>query len=516
MAEAAPQTLTPDGLDHRHWLVPVLVTLIGVFMSILDSSIVNVAISTIMNVFNTDTAGVEWVSTAYMLAMGMVIPLSGWIGDKIGLKRLYLSCMIAFTLGSLLCAVAWSIESLIAARVIQALGGGMMMPTVMAMIYRLVPREQMGAGMGIFGVGLFVAPALGPTLGGWLVEYVDWRWIFTINLPVGILGSLLGWFLIPEFKQAKVGRLDIPGAITAAAGFAGVLYVLSKGNQWGWSSEATIVTLVASLGLLTIFVLIEIWYPEPLLDLSVFRYPSFTFANITVVITTIGLFAGLFYIPIFLQTIRGLGALQTGMLMLPGAAASAVMMPITGKIYDRFGPRIIMITGLLGLTFLTLQFATISVVTSLATVVTWMAFRGMTMSLASMPAQTAALADLPMNLISRATSVSSIIRNLASSFGIAVMTVLLNQRMTFHHARISDSLSPDNAAFCDFLRGNPEIGSTMVTGRVAQQSFVFAIQDIFIFTAVLTLLALIPVMFLKKQRKAPGSSPSPAPRPKSN
>jgi len=163
-----------------------------------------------------------------------------------------------------------------------------------------------------------------------------------------------------------------------------------------------------------------------------------------------------------------------------------------------------MITGLLGLVFLTLQFATISVVTGLGTIVTWMAFRGMTMSLASMPAQTAALADLPMGLISRATSVSSIIRNLASSFGIAVMTVLLNQRSTFHHARISDALGPDNTFFCEFLNCNPDIGSTLVAGRVAQQSFVLAIQDIFVFTAVLTLVALIPVCFLKKAQKTPG------------
>jgi len=500
----------PDAsLDHKHWMVPVLVVLIGVFMSILDSSIVNVAISTIMTVFNTDTAGVEWVSTAYMLAMGMVVPLSGWLGDKIGLKRLYLWCLAAFTAGSMLCAAAWNIESLIGARVIQALGGGMMMPTVMAMIYRLVPRDKMGSGMGIFGMALLVAPALGPTLGGWLVEYVDWRWIFTINLPVGIFGLLLGVFLIPDFKAIEVSKLDVPGALTAAAGFAGLLYVLSKGNEWGWTSEATVLTLVASLGTLLLFVLIELWHPNPLLDLKVFLYPSFTFANIAVVITTIGMFAGLFYIPVFLQSIRGMGAMETGMLMLPGAVASGIMMPISGKLYDRYGPRVVMITGLLLLAFLTWQFSTISLDTSLATITGWMIVRGVAMGLSNMPAQTAAMADLPTHLVGRASSVTSIIRNVASSFGIAMMTVLLNQRNTFHHARMTDAVGYDNGAFTGFVAANPGIGGTLVGTQIAKQSFVFSIQDMFLLTAAFTLLAILPAFFLKKAPKtAPSSSPS--------
>jgi len=489
-------------LDHKHWLVPVLVTLIGVFMSILDSSIVNVAISSIMTVFNTDTAGVEWVSTAYMLAMGMVVPLSGWLGDRIGLKRLYLWCLMAFTIGSVLCACAWNIESLIGARVLQALGGGMLMPTVMAIIYRLVPREQMGTGMGIFGMALIVAPAIGPTLGGYLVEYIDWRWIFTINLPVGIIGGILGLFLIPEFtRHREAGRFDLPGAVTAGAGFAGLLYVLSKGNDWGWTSEATILTVVASLGLLFIFVLIELWSPHPLLDLKVFAFPSFTFANIAVVITTIAMFAGLFYIPLFLQSIRGLGAMQTGMLMFPSALASGIVMPISGALYDKFGPRVLMFGGLILMAITTWMLSTISLDTSLGTIMVWLIFRGFAMGFCMMPAQTAAMNDMPAPLISRATAVTSIIRNVASSFGIAIMTVLLTQRNSFHMARMTDSLGPDNLAYTSWLSSNPGFGAQLFSGHLGKQSFVYAIDDVFLLTAFLTLLALIPAFFLRKKKK---------------
>jgi len=255
--------------------------------------------------------------------------------------------------------------------------------------------------------------------------------------------------------------------------------------------------LVASLGVLVLFVLIELWHPRPLLDLKVFLYPSFTLANITVVVTTIGMFAGLFYIPVFLQSIRGMGAMETGMLMLPGALASGLMMPVSGRLYDRFGPRVVLVVGLAGLAALTYLFSTISLETSLATITLWLVLRGLAMGLSTMPAQTAAMADLPTALVGRASSVTSIIRNVASSFGIAMMTVLLNQRSTFHSARMSDALSTDNTAFTSFVASTPS-GSSLVAAQVAQQSFVLSIQDVFLLTAGFTLLALIPAFFLKK------------------
>ena len=206
----------PPAQGQMHWLAPVLVALIGAFMSILDSSIVNVAIPTIMNVFNAGTESVQWVSTVYLLAMGVVVPLSGWLGDRIGYKRLYILSMGVFVAGSLLCTLAWDINSLIVARVIQAMGGGMIMPTTMAMIFRMVPRDKIGRGMGIFGIALLVAPAIGPTLGGYLVEYIEWRWIFTINLPIGVIGILLSFFILPEFQAKHPGKLDVAGAVTSA------------------------------------------------------------------------------------------------------------------------------------------------------------------------------------------------------------------------------------------------------------------------------------------------------------
>ncbi|HUX38310.1 MAG TPA: DHA2 family efflux MFS transporter permease subunit, partial [Rectinemataceae bacterium] len=430
-----------DTTGHmKHWLAPVLVALIGAFMSILDSSIVNVAIPTIMNVFNAATSDVQWVSTIYLLAQGVVVPLSGWLGDRFGFKRLYIVSLIGFVIGSLLCGLSWDLNSLIIARVIQAVGGGMIMPTMMSMVFRIVPREKIGTGMAIFGLALMVGPAIGPTLGGYIVEYVNWRWIFTINLPIGIIGVLLAWMVLPEFQSKHPGKLDIGGAVTAAIMLFSLLLALSKGEDWGWTDEKTILLFVTSVFTLILFVYTQLTSPNPLLDLRVFKYRSFLVSNLLVIVTTIGLYAGMFFIPLFLQSIRGMGAMETGLLMMPGALASGAMMAVVGRLYDKIGPRPLAIVGIFGLAVLTYSFHNLNLVTATGTIMLWNMLRGAVMAFANMPAQTAALVDVPTELIGRASSISNIIRSVAGSFGIAWLTSVLTSRQAFHAARLAWSV----------------------------------------------------------------------------
>jgi EmrB/QacA subfamily drug resistance transporter len=495
-----------------HWMAPVLVALIGAFMAILDSSIVNVAIPSIMTVFNANPSTVQWVSTVYLLALGVVVPLSGWLGDWLGFKRLYIFSMAVFVGGSLLCTLAWDLNSLILARVVQAAGGGMIMPTTMAMIYRMVPRERIGGGMGIFGIALLVAPAIGPTLGGYLVEYVNWRWIFTINLPIGVIGILLSLFVLPEFQSKHPGRLDIAGALTSASGLFCLLLALSKGADWGWGSEKTILLFTASFFALTLFVYLELTSANPLLDLRVFKYTTFTMANLTIVATTVGMFAGLFFLPLFLQSIRGIGAMQTGLLLMPGALLSGAMMPISGRLYDRIGPRPLVIVGLLLLAGVTYLFHNLNLLTATSTIIVWVMFRGMVMSFANMPAQTAALVDIPTELVGRASALTNIIGRVSSSFGISVLTSILTSRQAFHAARISWTVSAANPAAAGWLAragalaGGGTRGRTAalayLQGMVAKSSFVNALDDIFLITSAFTLLALLPAFFLKRGAQA--------------
>src|SRR5208283_1898517 len=436
----------PAERPMSHWIAPVLVALIGAFMSILDSSIVNVAIPTIMNVFNVGTSDVQWVSTIYMLALGVVIPFSGWLGDRMGFKRLYILSMAAFVAGSMLCSFSWNLNSLVVARVIQAVGGGMIMPTTMAMIFRMVPKTQVGSAMGILGISILVAPAIGPTLGGYLVEYVNWRWIFTINLPVGVIGILLSLFVLPEFQSKHPGKLDIAGGFTSAGGLFCLLLALTKGADWGWGAEPTVLLFVISFFAFVLFIYLELTAENPLLDLHVFKYRSFTMANLMVVVTNIVMFSGLFFLPLFLQTFRGLGAMETGLLMMPGALVSGLMMPITGRLFDKVGPRPLALTGILLLMFISWLFHYLNLATATATIIAWTMLRGFVMPLANMPAQTAALVDIPTQLVGRASALTNIIGRVSSSFGIAVLTAVLTTRQVLHGAWLTWTVNPANPA----------------------------------------------------------------------
>jgi EmrB/QacA subfamily drug resistance transporter len=491
-----------------HWIAPVLVALIGAFMSILDSSIVNVAIPTIMGVFNVGTSDVQWVSTIYMLALGVVIPFSGWLGDRIGFKRLYMLSMGVFVLGSLLCTVSWNLDSLVVARVIQAMGGGMIMPTAMAMIFRMVPRTQVGSAMGILGIALMVGPAIGPTLGGYLVDFVDWRWIFTINLPIGAIGILLALFVLPEFQSKHPGRLDIAGGLTSAGGLFCLLLALSKGADWGWSAEPTVILFVVSLFFFVLFIYLELTAENPLLELRIFKYRSFTMANLMVFITNMVMFSGIFFVPLFLQTSRGLGALETGLLMMPAALVSGAIMPIQGRLFDRFGPRPLAIAGILLLILVSWLFHYLTLATSTSTIILWMMLRGFVMPLANMPAQTAALVEIPTQLVGRASALTNIIGRVAGSFGIAVLTSVLNTRQILHGNWLAWSVNPANPVATGALAGASQMmggsvkGHSMalafLQGTVTQTAFVDAIDDAFLITAIFTVVAVIPAFFLKR------------------
>lgn len=490
-----------------HWMAPVLVALIGAFMSMLDSSIVNVAIPRIMTVFNASPSSVEWISTVYLLTLGVVVPLSGWLGDSLGFKRLYVLSLGIFTAGSLLCAVAGDLNLLIAARALQAVGGGMIMPTMMSMVTRMVPREKMGSGMGVFGIAVLAAPAIGPTLGGYLVEYVNWRWIFTINLPIGIVGILLALLVLPEFKSEDPGRFDIGGAVTAAVALFCLLLALSKGSTWGWRAEPTVLLFLASFFAFVLFVIIELTTDRPLLDLRLFRYTRFTVANLVIVVTMVGTYASLFFLPLFFQSAQGVGAMETGLIMMPGALATGLMMVVCGKLYDAVGPRPLVLAGVLLLSGILYLFHNLNLSTSVSTATLWATLNGMEMAFVGMPTQAAGLLDMPVESVGRASAMRNIISRVAGSFGIAVLTSLLGTRQAIHEARLSWTVTAGSPALAALANGMRATGGAargpgdivnMLQGLVIKSAFVNAIQDVFLVAAFFVLIALAPALLLGK------------------
>ena len=516
---AGTQPMAADlgsGQKSSGWMAPVLVSLIGAFMSMLDSSIVNVAIPRIMVVFNVSASSVQWVSTVYLLTLGAVVPLSGWLGDKLGFKRLYVLSLGVFLVGSLLCTLAQDLTSLIVARSIQALGGGMIMPTMMSMVTRIVPREKMGSGMGVFGIAVLAAPAIGPTLGGYLVEYVNWRWIFTINLPVGVIGILLALLVLPEFRAEDPGKLDVGGAITAAAGLFCLLLALSKGSEWGWGAEPTVLLFTASFFSVALFVYLELTTDRPLLDLRLFAYPAFTMANLVIVVTMVGTYACLFFLPMFFQSVRGIGAMETGLIMMPGAVLTAVMMLVCGKLYDRTGPRPLVIIGILLLAGITYLFHNLSLATTTSTAMLWATLNGMEMAFVSMPTQAAGLLDMPPESVGRASALRNIISRVSGSFGIAALTSMLGTRQAVHGAQLAWAVTPQRAAAAAALmqtgtvagaaaRGG-RVGLALLRGLVARSAFMSSIDDIFLVVSGFVLIALVAGR-LPPEESGTGTSP---------
>ncbi|MGH8964118.1 MAG: DHA2 family efflux MFS transporter permease subunit, partial [Actinomycetes bacterium] len=327
------------------WVVPMLVLIVGMFMSVLDVTIVNVAIPAIQDDLGTTTEDVLWIATAYTLTLGVVVPLSSWLGDTFGLTRTYMATLLGFAVGSALCGLAWSLESLIAFRVVQAVPGGIMPVVTLTLVYQIVPREKIGIAMGMYGLGIVFAPAVGPVLGGYLVEYTDWRLIFYINVPIGVLGLVAAYLLLPDSGRGTRRPFDLLGFLTIGSGLFALLLALHEGEDWGWTSYPVLMLVTFGLLALALFVVVELEVAHPLLDVRVFRHWAFTNSLLLLSVLTVGLFSVLFYIPVFLQQGQGLTAFEAGLRILPQALVVAVLMPIAGRLYDKIGARPLAVAG---------------------------------------------------------------------------------------------------------------------------------------------------------------------------
>lgn len=511
----------PTQAKGNAWIVPLLTVVIGAFMAILDTSIVNVAISKMINVFGTDQTGIEWVSTIYSLTLAVVTPLSGWLGARYGLKRVYIAALAIFTLGSVLCAFAWNLDAMIAFRVIQAIGGGLIMPAVNAVLIQLVPRERLGTASGIFGLTVLLAPAIGPTLGGYLVEYIDWRWIFTINLPVGILGIFMAYFLVPNLPRFKVGPFDWLGAGLIATGLVCLLLALTEGQSWGWTSLPIVLLFYTCIGSLGLFVWHQLTTEHPLLNLRLFKYPSFTLGNLITVAITVGLFGSLFYLPLFLQAVRGLGAFEAGLALFPPALVAGVLLPIAGALYDRVGPRVMVPIGLLIVAYATSLFRHLSLDMAIGTIILWNSLRSVGQAFALIPVQSASISEIPPHQAGQAAAISNVIRNVASSFGVTMTVLVATHASDLHSAHYADLINSNDPLVQASLQQTqtalvasgipPSLAGTglqaLLLNQEGKQVFVQSLNDVFVFLSFILLLTVIPAFFLKKGKVAGRGQP---------
>jgi EmrB/QacA subfamily drug resistance transporter len=389
-------------------------------MSVLDSSIVNIAIPRMMTALSASVDHIEWVVTGYTLVLGVVVPLSGWLGLRFGLTRVYVTAMLGFALGSALCGLAWNLPSMIAFRVLQAIPGGVLPVITLTLLYQIVPRSKIGAAMGIYGLGVVVAPAIGPTLGGALVEYLDWRLIFFINVPIGLVGMALALIVLPQTRPTSWPKLDILGFLTIAYALFAVLLAFSEGQDWGWTGYRVLGLFVSAAFSTALFVIIENEVQNPLIDLRIFRSFAFCVSLVLIGIAVTGLFSALYFLPQFLQQVQGLQELPSGLVLLPGALVLVVLMPIAGRIYDLVGPRYPAAIGLLVVAWGSYLMAHITVDTPRGDIEWWLAVRNLGVGLCLMPIITAGVSSLPNTFTSAGSSVNNVMQRLASSIAVAV------------------------------------------------------------------------------------------------
>ena len=418
------RSIPPPVTQVAHWGLPLAVVVVGMFMSTLDTSIVNVAIPTMQKQFGVSTTDIEWVSTAYTLCLGVIVPTSAWLGERLGLKRLYLIALILFSAFSALCGMAGDLNSMIFFRILQAIPGGVLPVTCLTILYRMVPKAKLGAAMGMYGLGIVVAPGVGPTLGGYLVEYIDWRLIFYINVPVGVLGAIAAMAVLPGVPGVAGRRFDLPGFACIAVGLFALLLALSEGQDWGWTGYRVLILLAVAVNSLALFVLIEMQVDEPLLNVRVFRYWPFVNSLLLMAILSVGLFAVLFYVPSFLQEAQGLTPMNTGLTVLPQALVMMVMMPLAGRVYDWIGPRWPAIIGLVLNGCGTLLLSGINVDMTRPELIVWMMIRAAGLGLGMMPIMTGGLSSLPPALSSPGSAYNTLTQRVSSALGLAVLTAV--------------------------------------------------------------------------------------------
>ena len=484
----------------------LFILVLGPFMGILDSSIVNVALPRMMAIFGVDADDIQWVLTAYLLVSGVVVPVTGYLGDRFGYKRVYLITLVIFTIGSGLCAAAWSNNSLVVARVIQAIGGGMMMPISMAMLFRIIPRERMGMALGMWGIAAMAAPAIGPTLGGYLVDTFSWRTVFTINLPVGVIAVFLSMLALEETPGNPKIKFDRVGFILSTTGCFFLLLALSKGQEWGWDSYSIVSLLIAAFFLLVLFIVWELQFPEPMLDMRLLKNPILAISLGSTSVMTVGLFAGIFLIPIYAQNLMGLTPMETGLLMMPMAVVSGIMMPISGRLFDKIGAMPLGIVGVSIIAVTTYQLHNISLDTSFRWVQVMLAVRAVGLGMIMMPLTTAGMNTVPPALTGRASALNNLCRQISASFGVAFLTYIMVSRQTLHAAWMRDEvswLSPAAPGILDGISsaaGDPSTAAALVSLQIQRLATVKAISDDFIVATIIIAMVFPLMFFLSKGR----------------
>jgi DHA2 family multidrug resistance protein len=426
------------------WAIAITVAL-GAILEVIDMSIVNVALPHMQGNLGATLAEIGWVITGYSMANVVIIPLTAWLDEVFGRKNYFIFSLIAFTLASILCGLATSLPMLIFARVLQGLGGGSMLGKAQSILFQTFSKKEQGAAQAAFGLSVIMGPAIGPTLGGYLTDALNWRWIFFINIPFGIIAVMLAMTFLPVDDPTRRRRtsIDFMGIALMTIGLASLQVILEEGQQDDWFASRFIASMaVLSVVSLVAFVWWELRVEHPAVDLHVLKYHSLAAGSLYSIILGAGLYGALFAIPIFAQNNLRFTAMQTGELLIPSAIASGVAMVLTGKLIDRVGPRVLITAGSVITAGVMFSLASINPDTGSRDLFWPLVFRGLGSAMMFLPLSIATLGSLPKHLVPAASGFYNLTRQLGGSLGIAILTTMLSRREAAQRAAMVEHISP--------------------------------------------------------------------------
>lgn len=461
----------------------ITVLILGCFLSTLNQTLLNVALSSLMEVFNVTAPTVQWLATGFMLVNGVLVPTTAYLMKRFTTRQLFISAMLFLLFGSIICAAAPNFGVLLAGRMIQAAGAGIIMPLMMGVVLVIFPAEKRGSAMGLLGLAIIFAPAIAPTLSGFVIEYHSWRWLFIGLSVLVVIVILLALKYLVNVSETSKAKLDVLSIILSTMGFGLILYGFSNAGSKGWGNVVVVLSLAIGLMITVIFCIRQFKSEEPLLNLSVFKNNVFAITTLLNVIITIMMYADMILLPIYLQNGRGFTAFDAGLLLLPGALVNAFMSPVTGKLYDRFGARPLFIVGLLFIIPSMWAVTDLTESTTYLYIMIRTIFLRIGLSFITMPLNTAGLNALPKELGTHGSAINNTVRQLAGAIGTAVVITIYTAQST-HHA---SSLIQENAGASEDM--------------IRSLSSILGSSDAYHFMTILAMIALAITFFVPSKSK---------------
>ncbi len=482
--------------------------LFGMFIAILNQTLLNVALPKINTEFNISASTGQWLMTGFMLVNGILIPISAFLFNKYSYRKLFIIGLVLFTIGSLICAISMNFSVMMSGRILQAIGAGILMPLGSNVIVTIFPPEKRGVAMGTMGIAMILAPAIGPTLSGYIVQNYDWNLMFYGMFFIGLVAIAVGFFWFRLYQRTTNPKADVPGIIYSTIGFGALLYGFSEAGNKGWGSTEIVSMFIIGIIFIALFVIRELRMKAPMLNLEVLKYPTYTLTTVINMIVMMSLYGGMILLPIYLQNLRGFSALDSGLLMLPGALVMGALGPIAGKLLDTIGIKPLAIFGIGVMTYATWELTKLNMDTPYLSIMGIYVLRSFGMAFIMMPIMTAGMNALPARLISHGNAFVNTMRQLAGSIGTAILVTVMTTQTTNHVAAFGEELDKTNPMVQDHMRelaqqfGGEQGAMKVLLQYVNKLASVEGINDAFIIATIISLVALILSFFLQSKKKA--------------